>query len=83
MPTRNPDVLALGIHWADDASVAVCSPSACVFAFAEERVTRIKHHYGFPMEAIRTAFRELAITGKDIDIVAVSPRRSLFPFQGN
>ena len=76
-------MLALGIHWAHDASVAVCSPSGCVFALAEERVTRIKHHYGFPMEAIRTAFRELAITGKDIDIVAVSTRKPLFPFQGN
>lgn len=76
-------MLALGIHWAHDASVAVCSPSGCVFALAEERVTRIKHHYGFPIEAIRTALRELGISGTDIDIVAISRRKPLFPFQRN
>jgi len=76
-------VLALGIHCLHDASVAVCSPAGCVFALAEERVTRIKHHYGFPMEAVRIAFRELAITGQDIDIVAISTHQPLFPFQRN
>lgn len=76
-------VLALGIHWSHDASVAVCSPSGCLFALAEERVTRVKHHCGFPIEAIRTAFRELGISGKDIDIVAISRHRPLFPFHRN
>jgi carbamoyltransferase len=80
---RNSGVLALGIHWAHDASVAVCSPSGCLFALAEERVTRIKHHYGFPMEAIHTAFRALGIRGTDIDIVAISTRKPLFPFHRN
>jgi carbamoyltransferase len=84
MPTfGDSGVLALGIHCMHDASVAVCTPSGCVFALAEERVTRIKHYYGFPIEALRTAFRELAITGADIDIVAVSTHQPLFPFQRN
>jgi carbamoyltransferase len=76
-------VLALGIHCLHDASAAICSSSGCVFALAEERVTRIKHHYGFPMEAIRTAFRELAISGDDVDIVAISTHQPLFPFLRN
>jgi carbamoyltransferase len=76
-------MLALGIHCMHDASVAVCTPSGCLFALAEERVTRIKHHYGFPIEALRTAFRELAITGRDIDVVGIATHQPLFPFQRN
>jgi carbamoyltransferase len=75
--------LALGINWAHDSSVAVCSPSGILFSVAEERVTRLKHHYGFPIESIRTAFKHLGITGKDISVVGVSTRKPLFPFHEN
>lgn len=71
--------LALGIHWAHDASVAICSPRGIECAIQEERVTRIKHHYGFPRQALETALRYLGITASDIELVAFSTRGVLYP----
>ena len=75
--------LALGIHWAHDASVAICSPEGIVFALAEERVSRIKHYYGFPQRAIETALSYCGLTGKDISFVAFSTSSVLFPDHDN
>ena len=75
--------LALGIHWAHDASIAICSPEGIVFALAEERVSRIKHYYGFPRQAIETALDYCGLTGNDISIVAFSTSSVLFPQQEN
>ncbi|SNR66669.1 carbamoyltransferase [Humidesulfovibrio mexicanus] len=76
-------LLALGIHWAHDASVSVCNGEECLFSIAEERITRIKHHYGFPVQSIQCALRFLGLTGSDIDIVAISTRKPLFPQHKN
>ena len=75
--------LALGINWAHDSSAAICSPQGVLFGVAEERINRVKHYYGFPIEAIRTAFRQLGITGRDISVMAISTRKPLFPFHPN
>lgn len=80
---RTTGPLALGINWAHDSSVAVVSPDGILFSIAEERVNRLKHYYGFPIESIRTAFKHLGITGKDIGMVGVSTRKPLFPFHEN
>ncbi len=66
--------LVLGIHWAHDASVAICSPRGVEVALAEERLSRIKHHYGFPRRALETAFDYLGVTAREIDAVAFSTR---------
>jgi carbamoyltransferase len=71
--------LALGIHFGHDASVAVCSPEGILFALQEERVSRIKHHFGFPRQSIELALAHCGITGRDIDIVAYSTSQALFP----
>jgi len=75
--------LALGIHWSHDASVAVCSPEGVLFSVAEERISRIKHYYGFPHQAIDTALKYLGLTGADIDYVAFSTKNVLFPQHSN
>ena len=71
--------LALGIHFGHDASVSICSPDGILFALQEERVSRIKHHFGFPRCSIELALAHCGITGRDIDIVAFSTSQALFP----
>lgn len=71
--------LALGIHFGHDASASVCSPEGVVFALQEERVSRIKHHFGFPRRSIELALAHCGITGRDIDILAFSTSQPLFP----
>ena len=80
---KKTEPLVLGIHWSHDASVAICTSDGCLFSVAEERITRIKHHYGFPIESIKTGLRSLGIQGSDIDIVAISTRKPLFPAHRN
>jgi carbamoyltransferase len=71
--------LALGIHFGHDAAVSVCSPAGVLFALQEERVSRIKHYFGFPRQSIERAFRHCGINGRDIDVVAFSTSQALFP----
>lgn len=71
--------LALGIHWAHDASVAVCSPQGIIFTVAEERIRGLKHYYGFPTRAIEVALRYCGLTAGDIDIVAFTTRSVFYP----
>jgi len=75
--SRGP--LALGIHFGHDASAAICSPDGIVFALQEERVSRIKHHFGFPRQAIETALDWCGLTGQDLSLVAFSTNQPLFP----
>lgn len=71
--------LALGIHFKHDASVAICSPEGIICSIAEERISRIKHHFGFPQGALDTAFRQCGISAKDISLVAFSTRKVAYP----
>ena len=81
MPLSNR--LALGIHFGHDASVSVCSPDGILFALQEERVSRIKHHFGFPRQSLEMALAHCGIRGGDIDIVAFSTSQALFPERAN
>ena len=54
-----------------------------MFALAEERVSRIKHYYGFPYRAIEVAMDYCGLTGRDISFVAFSTSSVLFPEQGD
>ena len=49
-----------------------------MFSLAEERVVRLKHYYGFPIEAVRTALRYCGLTGRDVDLLALSARKPFF-----
>ena len=71
--------LALGIHFGHDASVSVCSPDGIVFSLQEERVSRIKHHFGFPRQSIEIALAHCGITGRDLSVVAFSTSQPMFP----
>jgi carbamoyltransferase len=81
MQIRGP--VALGIHWAHDAAVSVCTPDGILFSLAEERVTRIKHYYGFPIQAIRKALDYCDLRGDDVDLFAFSAKKPFFPHHKN
>jgi len=72
-------VLALGIHFGHDASVSVCSPEGVLFSLQEERLSRIKHHCGFPKLGVEMALARYGRFGRDIPIVAFSTSEVILP----
>ncbi|MDZ4299986.1 MAG: carbamoyltransferase N-terminal domain-containing protein, partial [Candidatus Sungbacteria bacterium] len=78
---RKPLVLGIGVL--HDASVALCSPDGILFALAEERVSRIKHHCGFPHQALDILLRTCGIGSEDIDAIAFATNRVLYPRHRN
>jgi carbamoyltransferase len=72
-------VLALGIHFGHDASVSVCSPEGVLFSLQEERLSRIKHHCGFPRRGLELALERFGPPGKDLPIVAFSTSDVILP----
>ena len=81
MPVNSP--LALGIHFGHDASVAICSSEGILFALQEERVSRIKHHFGFPRQSIEIALGHCGLRPNDIGLVAFSTSQAMFPERRN
>lgn len=71
--------LALGLHLGHDASVSVCSPEGLLFSLQEERISRIKHHFGFPRLSLLKALEYCHLDPGDIKIVAFSSFQVLFP----
>lgn len=72
-------MLALGIHFGHDASVSVCSHEGVLFSLQEERVSRIKHHCGFPVRGLEMALARYGQPGRDIPIVAFSTSEVILP----
>ena len=77
IPSTRP--IALGLHVGHDAAVSVCSPDGILFSLQEERVSRIKHHFGFPRLALATALAHCGIGPGDVGLVAFSSSQVLFP----
>jgi carbamoyltransferase len=75
--------IALGLHWAHDAAVSICTPDGVIYSVAEERLVRTKHYYGFPMKAIRKALADCGLSGRDIDVFAFSAKKAFFPHHQN
>ena len=65
-------MIILGIHDGHNASAALIINGELKCAVAEERLSRIKHHYGYPKKAIDMVMKVANITSKDIDKVAMS-----------
>src|SRR5437667_259459 len=65
-------MVVLGItetHW---ATAAVLRDGAIVGCASEERFTRLKNDAGYPRLAIDALLRELSLSPRDIDLVALS-----------
>lgn len=65
-------MIVLGIHDGHNASAALTIDGNLVSAVAEERLSRKKHHYGFPGLAISAVLKEAGISLSDIDRIAMS-----------
>jgi carbamoyltransferase len=72
--------LILGIHCGHDATAALIDEKGNVIAaVAEERITRVKYHAGFPYQAIDEVLRLGNVTKKDIKHISSSTKRLFFP----
>jgi carbamoyltransferase len=65
-------LLILGLNmFHSDASAALIDDGKIVFAVAEERLNRIKHHGGFPALSVQACLDRAGIGMADIDHVAI------------
>ena len=55
-----------------DSSACILKDGVVVVALEEERIRRIKHWAGFPIEAIKYCLNDAGITIKDIDYISIS-----------
>lgn len=70
----------LGLHIGHDATACLVDGKGnVVAAIAEERLTRVKYHMGFPFEAIEECIRIGGISKNDIRDVVLSTEHMLFP----
>ena len=70
--TRQDDIgVVLGLHIGHDATAALVVDGEIVGAIAEERLSRIKQHYGFPQKAIRELLTRQGLAPRDVDLIAL------------
>ncbi len=77
----NPDARHLiGLNSGHDATVTVLDPHGrIVAAVAEERLSRVKFHMGFPFRALDESLRLAGIRRQGVGAVALATRRLIFP----
>jgi carbamoyltransferase len=63
----------LGIHAGHDASASLLKDGELIFASEEERYSKLKHHNGFPANAIANALAYAGISRDEVDYFAFSP----------
>jgi carbamoyltransferase len=71
-------MIVLGIIDSKPSSAAILKDGQILSAIAEERLCRMKMASGMPRQAIRQVMIDSGISAKDIDIVAVSQKVSVF-----
>ena len=67
-------MIILGIHDGHNASASLLVDGKLVCALGEERLSKGKHHYGYPDMAIKTVLQTAGIKANDIDHIAVSTK---------
>jgi carbamoyltransferase len=65
----------LGITCTHDASACVLADGAILANAAEERFSRVKHDWGFPIAAIKSCLVQSGLSGSDIDVVVIAAQR--------
>jgi len=78
-------MLVLGLNTTHDGSVALLRDGEIVCAVEEERLSRNKHHYGFPHLALQNVLEREGITFSDLDAVGFywDPYHGLVRFLGH
>jgi len=63
------NILGISAFYHDSAAALICDGKV-IAAVQEERFTRVKHDFGFPMNAIKYCLKEGGIEIKDLDCIA-------------
>ena len=71
-------MIVLGIIDSKPSSAAILKDGEILSAIAEERLCRMKMASGMPRQAIHQVMADSGISAKDIDVVAVAQRVSVF-----
>jgi carbamoyltransferase len=71
-------MIVLGIIDSKPSSAAILNDGQILSAIAEERLCRMKMASGMPRQAIYQVMADSGITAKDIDVVAVAQKVSVF-----
>ena len=70
----------LGIHCGHDATASLIDEKGkVVFAIAEERLSRVKYHAGFPYLSIKEVLKLADLETEDIRHISSSSKRVFFP----
>ena len=69
-------MIVLGINETHCATAAVLKDGEVVGCASEERFTRLKNDAGYPRLAIDALLKELRLTARDVDLVALSGARA-------
>jgi carbamoyltransferase len=70
----------VGLNSGHDATATVLDPAGrIVAAIAEERLSRVKLHMGFPFRALAESLRLAGIPTREVGAVALATRRLIFP----
>lgn len=70
----------LGIHCGHDATASLIDENGNLLAaIAEERITRVKYHAGFPYRAIETVLQMNGLSKRDIKNIGCSTKRLFYP----
>ena len=64
--------IILGLSWNHDAHASIICDGKILASVGEERLSRIKNHYGFPYKAIKECLKLSNLNPTDIDCVAVA-----------
>lgn len=59
----------IGVHSGHDASASLLVDNVVVCSIAKERLTRVKHDHGDPVECVDYILKHYRLTPKDIDLV--------------
>ena len=62
----------LGICWNHDSHAAIISNGEIIASVGEERLSRIKNHYGFPYKSIEKCLEIANLKSNNIDLIAIS-----------
>jgi carbamoyltransferase len=71
-------MIVLGIIDSKPSSAAILKDGQILSAISEERLCRMKMASGMPRQAIKQVLLDAALTAKDIDLVAVAQKVSVF-----
>ena len=71
-------MIVLGIIDSKPSSAAILKDGQILSAIAEERLCRMKMASGMPRQAIKQVMLDAGVTAKDIDVVAVAQKVSVF-----